>query len=191
MPKPLFITLLIAAPIVLGAVSRNVLVALVVLAVILIANPIIWAVRKNRYFGSEQFQALRTEIVSVVAEHNEMVSYVAEIRARGSFGLGQSTVAQNAHLATFENQSAWNYRRDRNVAEYAPQVHNASLQIVRSASQDPIKYLMKYFSIKADKKRWRTSRVLPKTFRGSRRPSPTSRSVSRRSLLKSSRQRSS
>ncbi len=43
MPKPLFITLLIAAPVVLGAVSRNVLVALVVLAVILIANPIIWS----------------------------------------------------------------------------------------------------------------------------------------------------
>jgi hypothetical protein len=150
MPKALFITLLIAAPIVLGAVTRNFLVSVVVIAVILIANPIIWNVRKNRYFGSDQFQALRTEIVSVVAEHNEMVSYVAEIRAGGSFGLGQSTVAQNAHLATFENQSAWNYRRDRNVAEYAPQVHNASLQIVRSASQDPIKYLMKYFSIKAD-----------------------------------------
>lgn len=55
-----------------------------------------------------------------------------------------------AHLATFENNSAWNNRRDRNVAEYVPYVHNASLQVVRNASIDPVKYLMKYFSIKAD-----------------------------------------
>ncbi len=44
-----------------------------------------------------------------------------------------------------------NNRRDRNVAELAPRVHNGSLQIVRNASMEPIKYLMKYFSIKADK----------------------------------------
>ena len=31
-----------------------------------------------------------------------------------------------------------------------PHVHNASLQVVRNASIDPVKYLMKYFSIKAD-----------------------------------------
>ena len=39
--------------------------------------------------------------------------------------------------------------QDRNVAEYAPHVHNAS-QVVRTASTDPIKYLMTYFSVKAD-----------------------------------------
>lgn len=150
MPKPLFITLLIAAPVVLGGSTGNPLVALLVLALVLIANPIIWKVRKDRYFNSEQFQALRTEIGSVVAEHNEVVQYVAEIRSQGSFGLGASSTGQYAHLATFENNSAWNNRRDRNVAEYAPQVHNASLQVVRNASLDPIKYLMKYFSIKAD-----------------------------------------
>jgi len=150
MPKPLFITLLIAAPILLGGIAGNGIVAVVVLALILIANPIIWKVRKDRYFNSENFQTMRSEIVSVVAEHNEVVNYVAEIRSQGSFRLGASSTGQYAHLATFENNSAWNNRRDRNVAEYAPQVHNASLQVVRNASMDPIKYLMKYFSIKAD-----------------------------------------
>lgn len=150
MPKPLFITLLIAAPIVLGGITGNGLVALVALALVLIANPIIWMVRKNLYFNSEKFQALRSEITSVVAEHNDVVNYVAEIRSQGSFGLGASSTGQYAHLATFENNSAWNNRRDRNVAEYEPHVHNASLQVVRNASIDPIKYLMKYFSIKAD-----------------------------------------
>jgi hypothetical protein len=150
MPKPLFILLLIAAPILLGGATGSGWVALLVLALILIANPIIWKVRKNRYFNSEQFLALRSQISAVVVEHNDVVNYVAEIRSQGSFELGASSTGQHAHLATFENTSAWNNRRDRNVAEYGPQVHNASLQVVRNASMEPIKYLMKYFSIKAD-----------------------------------------
>jgi hypothetical protein len=86
----------------------------------------------------------------VVAEHNDVVDYVEEIREQGSFELGSSSTGQYAHLASFENTSSWNNRRDRKVAEYAPHVHNASLQVVRNASADPLKYLMKYFSIKAD-----------------------------------------
>lgn len=150
MPKPLFITLLIALPVILGGATQNGWVIILTILVVIAANPIVRTIRKNRYFGSEQFQALKAQIASVVAEHNEVVQYVAEIRSRGSFELGASSTGQHAHLATFENTSAWNNRRDRNVAEYAPHVHNASLQVIRNASQDPIKYLMKYFGIKAD-----------------------------------------
>lgn len=150
MPKWLFITLLVAVPILLTSVLGAVGFFLG-LAMVLIGNPIIWRVRKNRYFNSEEFKSLREQVTSVVAEHNAVVSYVAEIRSQGSFELGQSSTGQHAHLANFENTSAWNNRRDRNVAEYAPHVHNASLQVVRNASMEPIKYLMKYFQIKADK----------------------------------------
>jgi hypothetical protein len=150
MPKPLFITLLIVLPIILGGATQNGWVLVITLAAVLIANPIIRTIRKNRYFGSEQFQSLKAEVASIVAEHNDVVNYVAEIRSQGSFELGASTTGQHAHLASFQNTSAWNNRRDRNVAEYAPHVHNASLQVIRNASQEPIKYLMKYFGIKAD-----------------------------------------
>lgn len=150
MPKALLVTLAVALPIILTGVSQNGVVGLFALALILIANPIIWMVRKNRYFGSEEFQRLRSEVAAVVNEHNEVVNYVAEIRSQGSFELGASSTGQHAHLARFENTSAWNNRRDRNVAEYAPHVHNASLQVIRNASMEPIKYLTKYFSIKAD-----------------------------------------
>jgi len=152
MPKPLFVTLLVVVPIILAAVAGNVWIWALAVALILIANPIIRSVRKNRYFSSERFQALKAEIGSVVAEHNEVVNYVDEIRTNGSFDLGSSYTGQYAHLASFENTSNWNNRRDRNVAVYAPHVHNASLQVVRNASTDPIKYLMKYFSVKADAK---------------------------------------
>lgn len=151
MPKWLFITLLISAPVILGGKTGNGFVMILAPVLVLIANPVIWKVRKNLYFNSEQFQMLRSQIVSVVTEHNEVVNYVAEIRAQGSFELGSSITGQYAHLATFENTSNWNYQRDRNVAEYEPHVHNASLQVVRNASMDPLKYLMKYFNIKADK----------------------------------------
>lgn len=146
MPKGLFITLLIALPLLLGQIHP--VLFFLALAGVLIANPIIWNYRKNKYFNSEQFQEIRAQIASVVAEHNEVVNYVAEIRSQGAFELGASSTGQYAHLANFENTSNWNYRRDRNVAEYAPHIHNASLQVVRNASMDPIKYLMKYFQIK-------------------------------------------
>ena len=125
--------------------------SLLLIPLVFIASAIIWRVRKNRYFNSEEFQALRSEVASVVQEHNDVVRYVDEIRSQGSFELGSSATGQYAHLATFENDSKWNYRRDRNVAEYEPHIHNASLQVVRNASAEPIKYLMKYFSIKPNK----------------------------------------
>jgi hypothetical protein len=108
-------------------------------------------IRKERYFASEEFLAHKNEIASFVAEHNELADYISEIRSRGSFELGASSTGSQAHLASFQNTSHWNYRRDRNVANYqAPNVHNCSLQVVRNASGDPLKYVMKYFSIKAD-----------------------------------------
>lgn len=141
----LFFSLLITAPVVFGVATQNFFVALVVFVLVIIANAIVWQVRKNRYFGSEQFEALRTEVFSLVTEHNDVVNYVAEIRSHGSFRVGASSSGQHAHLASFENTSLWKNRRDRNVAEYAPEVHNASLQVVRNASAEPLKYLMKYF----------------------------------------------
>ncbi|MFC5175633.1 HNH endonuclease [Nocardioides taihuensis] len=127
-----------------------------VLTVLAVAALAVWAVvrivryiRKERYFASEEFAAHRDEIVSVVAEHNEVGQYAAEISARGSFRIGATATGAQAHLATSQNTSSWNYRRDRNLANYqAPNVHNCSLQVTRNASADPIKYVMKYFNIK-------------------------------------------
>ena len=108
-------------------------------------------IRKERYFSSEEFTAHSREIAAVVGEHNEIVEYAAEIQARGLFQLGASSRGAQAHLASFENTSRHNYRRDRNMANYkASNVHNCSLQVVRNASADPIKYLIKYFNVRAD-----------------------------------------
>lgn len=107
-------------------------------------------IRKRRYFASEEFLAHKWHLSGIVAEHNAIANYAAEIRSRGSFQLGISWTGSHAHLAQSQNTSRHNYRRDRNAPQYAPNVHNCSLQIVRNAAQDPIKYLMKYFGIKAE-----------------------------------------
>lgn len=126
---------------------------LVILLALLGAYPTYLVIRnilKERYFASEEFLAHKADVAAMVAEHNEVTDYTAEIRASGSFQLGASATGRQAGLASFENTSNWNYRRDRNVADYAaPNVHNCSLQVVRNASADPLKYLMKYFNIKA------------------------------------------
>ncbi len=124
-------------------------IALVVTLAVLLPR-IIRHVRMRRYFASEAFLAHKAEIASVVTEHNDIASYVAEIRGTGSFGIGKSSTGSQASLATFQNTSQYAYRRDRNVAQYgAPNVHNCSLQIVRNAAGDPLKYVMKYFDIAA------------------------------------------
>ncbi len=150
MSIPIFIALLIAVPSIVIFFTHSIWLTLISLALVIAAYPVVRVIRKKIYFGSKRFQTLKSEIAAVIAEHNDVVSYVMEIRAKGSFELGASPTGRYAHLASFENTSSWNNRRDRNVAEYAPHVHNASLQVVRSASAGPIKYLMKYFSIKAD-----------------------------------------
>jgi hypothetical protein len=127
-------------------------VFLFIVVIALIALPrLIRHIRKERYFASEQFLAHKAAIASFVAEHNEIARYISEIRSRGTFRLGASSAGSLAHLASFQNTSHYNYRRDRNSANYeAPNVHNCSLQVVRNASADPLKYVMKYFNIKAD-----------------------------------------
>ncbi|ETB42026.1 HNH nuclease, partial [Mycobacterium avium subsp. paratuberculosis 11-1786] len=125
-------------------------IVLIGLAAIVLYRVILY-ILKERYFASEEFLAHKKKIASVVAEHNEVADYVSEIRSGGSFRLGASSAGAQAHLASFQNTSHWNYRRDRNVANYeAPDVHNCSLQVVRNAKADPLKYVMKYFGIKAD-----------------------------------------
>lgn len=108
-------------------------------------------VRKEKYFASEEFVAHKSEVSLLVQEHNEVDRYASDLGSRGTFHIGRSSTGSNAHLSTYENTSNWNYRRDRNLANFADSnVHNCSLQVVRNASADPIKYIMKYFGIKAD-----------------------------------------
>ncbi|WP_309224434.1 HNH endonuclease signature motif containing protein, partial [Propioniciclava sp. MC1595] len=137
----------------LGQIMNDPTSGTVVLVIILMiaAVPVVRYIRMKRYFASEEFQSAKAELSAVVKEHNEITDYASEIRNRKLFELGVSSTGGESHLATYENTSRHNYKRDRNVANFqAPNVHNCSLQVVRNASGDPLTYLMRYFDIKAN-----------------------------------------
>ncbi len=105
-------------------------------------------VKKKRYFNSEGFLEHKRKIDFTIKEYNEISNYVRIIPNNNVF-VHKETSGEHSHLAKFENTSKHNYIRDRNKKDLkASNVHQASLQIVRKASEEPIKYLCKYFNIK-------------------------------------------
>lgn len=141
------VLLIIGLAILLGLITTIWPVILAV-AVLGLVAAIVLNVMKEKYFRSAEFLAHKNRLSSLVAEHNNIANYAEELRAKESFQLGLSDTGQHAHLATSTNISQHNYRRDRNLATYdKPNVHNCSLQVVRNAQAEPIKYVVKYFNI--------------------------------------------
>ena len=107
-------------------------------------------IAKDFYFQSEEFLAIKSEVDSLVVEHNAVAEYVTEIYSKGLFDLGASTTGRYAHLASVRKVEYQNYKGAQYEPTYHPNVHNASLQVVSNAERDPIHYLMKYFHIYPD-----------------------------------------
>lgn len=105
-------------------------------------------VKMKKYFAGEVFQAHKADVASLLAEYADVSAYITEINRDNRFELAAAQTAENAHLADFVNTSAYAYQRDRNTyTTGTKKVHPASLQVVRNASMEPIKYFMKYFDI--------------------------------------------
>lgn len=116
---------------------------------IFIVYRIIRTIRKNRYFSSEEFLQHLAKIDATVNEYNEISEYVSNIPKNNQF-IPKNNVNDYSHLATFENTSNHKYLRNRNEKDLkAENTYSTSLQVVRKASEEPIKYLCKYFDIKA------------------------------------------
>ena len=84
------------------------------LAVALAIPRVVRYIRKRRYFSSDLFLAHKSEIASVVAEHNDIATYARALRSSGGLMLGATATGAQAHLASFENTSHHNYRRRNN-----------------------------------------------------------------------------
>lgn len=103
---------------------------------------------KKRYFNSAEFLDQKEKIDSTIKDFNEVAEYVKEIPNNNQF-ISTENKTDYSHLATFENTSRHNYKRNRhNKSVNAQNVYTTSLQVVRKASEEPIKYLCKYFNIK-------------------------------------------
>ncbi|MGM0183447.1 hypothetical protein IGK74_002412 [Enterococcus sp. AZ150] len=120
---------------------------LALLGLYLVYRFIRW-IRKNRYFNSEEFKTQKEKIDSTINEYNEISEYVKHIPNNNEFVVYDDKY-EHAHLATFENTSKQNFKRNKHTKNLnSKNVRSVSLQIVRKASEEPIKYLCKYFDIK-------------------------------------------
>ncbi|HFI0682479.1 TPA: HNH endonuclease [Streptococcus suis] len=102
------------------------------------------------YFNSAGFLEKKSSVQTAIDEYNEIADYLSTLPGTNDFG---ATTKQfnHSHLAKFENTSVFNMNREKNKKTInSRHVHQASLQIVRRASEEPIKYLTKYFNINAD-----------------------------------------
>lgn len=110
---------------------------------------IIRDVKKRKYFNSEEFSQHITKIDETIADYNEISEYVNNIPKDNQFR-AMSNTNDYSHLVTFENTSNHKYVRNKNEKILnADNVYSTSLQVVKKASEEPIKYLCKYFDIKA------------------------------------------
>lgn len=111
-------------------------------------------IKKKRYFKSEEFLEHKALVDSMLKEYHEISEYARTIPNNNQF-IYDEDVHQHSHLAHYENTSTYDYKRDRNVRYLSDNVYPASLHIVKRASEEPIKYLCKYFNIEANEKNLR------------------------------------
>lgn len=141
----------------LFALGSLLIILKMILFAILIAIPIgiiiyflylfIRDLMKDRYFESEEFIWYKSQLSNAVMEYNELAEYVSSfdtISLTNKF----SDRYKYTHLATYENTSIYNMQRDRYRITIANNIHQASLSVVRRASEEPFKYLCKYFDLK-------------------------------------------
>ena len=105
---------------------------------------------KEKYFQSPDFLDHKAKIDSTINDYNEIANYVQSIPNDNQF-TPDNARTKYSDLATFENTSRQEYKRNKNQKHLnSNNICSASLQVVRNASEQPIKYLCKYFDIPAN-----------------------------------------
>lgn len=125
-------------------------IAIVILIGVAIYYAVIY-ILKIKYFNSEEFLNHKAELEQTISEFNEISLYADSIKNSERFTPNDNKLS-HTNLASFENTSRYDYKRDRNVRdEDLSNVYATSLSVVRRASEEPIKYLCKYFNFKQNK----------------------------------------
>lgn len=120
------------------------LVHLLALVLFYVIYLIIRYIRKERYFKSEDFLIHKQNITDMVNEYNEIARYIdsfEQINLKAS----NRDCYKYSDLATYKNTSKHNIKRNKNKAELSDYTYQTSLSVVKKASEEPLKYLCKYF----------------------------------------------
>jgi hypothetical protein len=98
------------------------------------------------YFKSKRFNHIKDSISKHTNNCNELNHYIQELKCSylniESYNYGTGTMTDN---------SVYNFhRREWNNVIQSNQIHNCSASVCKNASDQPMKYLCKYFGIKND-----------------------------------------
>lgn len=98
------------------------------------------------YFKSKSFNRLKNSIIKHINNCNELNHYIQELKCSyvkiESYNYGEGIMTDN---------SVFNFqRREWNKTIQSNKTHNCSATVCKNASDQPIKYLCKYFGIKKD-----------------------------------------
>src|SRR5699024_10679898 len=87
---------------------------------------------KEKYFQSPEFLDHKAKIDSTINDYNEIANYVQSIPNDNQF-IPDNAKSKYSDLATFENTSRQDYKRDKNEKHLnSNNVYSASLQVVRN-----------------------------------------------------------
>ena len=107
-------------------------------------------VRQIIYFNSKAFKNHRLQVENTIEEYNEISEYAKTIPNNNYFTNIKYNNRYSKGTVNYINTSKYNYIRDRNQETNGFNIRNVSLQIVRKAANNPVKYFCKYFNVKYD-----------------------------------------
>lgn len=129
-----------------------VLLALIILSfywpllVIVPAAFLAFKIYEAAYFRSSKFKTLKDSVTQHVADCNALNEHIHELEATEVPG----STRQGSGTARFTDVSRWNYQRAKLKAQTdATNVYSCSRTVCANARKDPMKYVCKYFSVKA------------------------------------------
>ncbi len=141
----MLVGLLIFVGLIIGIV-KFIFPAMLFILIVFGAVLLIYNVFTNIYFGSEKFLNLKDSIQTYINNCNELNSHISELKNSfvevNSYDFGKGDLIDN---------SVYNFKRkewQNNIKTH--QIYNCSLAVCRSATNQPIKYLCKYFNIESD-----------------------------------------
>lgn len=107
---------------------------------------LVFKIYESIYYRSEKFVNLKDRISSYTKDCNDLNSHIEDLK-KVHIGFDQTTYG----TASTKDVSRWNYKRPKLAEKSSAQnVHSCSRSVCSSAADQPIKYVCKYFNIKAD-----------------------------------------
>lgn len=105
---------------------------------------LVYKIYEHLYYKSNKFNDIKERISDYVQKCNELNEHIEELKT-------ENLILQKTNYGTAKviDTSNYNYKRaEQNKAKKSEFIYDCSLSVLKNASNQPLKYLCKYFNIK-------------------------------------------